>query len=170
MEVEYKVTMHGPLFDMTAPGIAAQMVAGITEHVTEVGRDMVLSFSAEFKSHPTWRWEMDMTGAVLDSHHGHIYDRVPYAAWLEGVSSRNLTSRFKGYHMWKTSAAWLRDNAADIAQSVVARWMPYLGGRGAAAPGEGLPPIRSRANTAPPKPGWVPWENSRFDPDGRRTG
>lgn len=168
MDFRYDITMHGPLLDGRAPGIADQMIAAVTEHITDVARDTVLSYSADFKSHPTWRWEMDLTGVVLDPHHGRIYDTVPYTAWLEGVSSRNMSSRFKGYHMWKYSAAWLQQTAGAIAQTVIAHWMPFLGGVGAPEPGAAVPPIRTPGTRTPPRPGWVPWENSKYDPDNRR--
>lgn len=163
MTVHFDVSLSGPLFDGTAPGIAAQMIHAVTEHITETGKDMVGSFSAEFKSHPTWRWETQLTGAVTDNH-GRIYDTVPYTAWLEGVASRNQVTRFKGYHMWKISAAWLQQSAGALAETVIATWLPLLGGHGGPAGNPPRPAPPGWPPEAPARPGWVPWDNSRFGP------
>lgn len=163
--VDFSTSAHGPLFDGTAPGIASRMIADITEHLTNTGHAMVYSFNMEFKSHPTWQWETQLTAVTDGQNHGIIEDFVPYTAWLEGVSSRNLTSRFKGYHMWQKSALWLQQAAAGIGNAVVSWWLPYLGGNESPYP---MPPGsryaggRAVSDSAP----WIPWEHSRYDPNG----
>jgi hypothetical protein len=44
-----------------------------------------------------------------------------YTPWLEGVGSRNATSRFKGYFMFRLAAQTLRGEAGAIASSAIAR-------------------------------------------------
>jgi hypothetical protein len=157
------VNVSGPLLDGTASAIAAQMIADVTERITRVGHDMVYSFSAEFYAHPTWRWESEL-GYVVDYTHGRVYDTVIYTAWLEGVGSRNATTRFKGYHMWQQSAVWLQQSAGEIGSAVVSWWLPRLGGTDPMRP---IPqqPRYTGGRHQDVDPGWVPWEHSRFDRD-----
>jgi hypothetical protein len=49
--------------------------------------------------------------------------RVTYGPWLEGVGSRNATTRFKGYHTFRIIATELNTEAADIAERELP---PYL--------------------------------------------
>lgn len=51
-------------------------------------------------------------------------DNVVYGPWIEGVSSRNLTSRFKGYHTFRLIGEQLDSEAVVLAEEVIG---PYLG-------------------------------------------
>ena len=44
--------------------------------------------------------------------------RVVYGPWLEGVGSRNRTTRFKGYRVWRNTREWLRTLARNVAKDV----------------------------------------------------
>ncbi|MDY7101558.1 MAG: hypothetical protein S0880_10260 [Actinomycetota bacterium] len=48
----------------------------------------------------------------------YVHDnRVIYGPWLEGVGSRNRTTRFKGYRVWRT----IRRESRDMLRSTVAQ-------------------------------------------------
>ena len=40
---------------------------------------------------------------------------VIYGPWLEGISPRNLTTRFRGYHVFRKTADWLNGQARGVA-------------------------------------------------------
>lgn len=47
---------------------------------------------------------------------------IVYGPWLEGVGSRNVTTRFKGYRMWRRTAQQMqRGGALAIAEPIVDR-------------------------------------------------
>lgn len=49
-----------------------------------------------------------------------IHDRdVIYGPWLEGVGSRNATTRFKGYHALRTAAQQLEGQAPQVLAPLV---------------------------------------------------
>ena len=41
---------------------------------------------------------------------------VVYGPWLEGIGSRNATTRFKGYQMFRKTAQWLRGQLKQVAK------------------------------------------------------
>lgn len=58
--------------------------------------------------------------AVTGSLHGIIFDsNVAYGPWLEGVSSRNDSTRFKGYGIFRKT----RDKLAGIADGILNRYV-----------------------------------------------
>ena len=58
------------------------------------------------------------------------YPQVLYGPWLEGTSSRNTSTRFKGYRIFRLTRAWLRKNLTPILQDRFARTLDELGGGG----------------------------------------
>lgn len=53
-----------------------------------------------------------------------IWDQnLIYGAWLEGVGSRNRTTRFKGYASFRRAVSTINARAVAIGQPVVARWV-----------------------------------------------
>jgi hypothetical protein len=58
-----------------------------------------------------------------------VHDRgIVYGPWLEGVSRRNATTRFKGYHSFRLACQTVQARAAGIADRVVTRNLSRLGG------------------------------------------
>lgn len=48
---------------------------------------------------------------------------VVYGAWLEGTSSRNARSRFKGYRLWQQALTRVRAMARETIDSAIERRM-----------------------------------------------
>ncbi len=44
-----------------------------------------------------------------------------YGPWLEGVGSRNVTTRFRGYHAFRIVTSMLERKFADIAEHILER-------------------------------------------------
>jgi hypothetical protein len=59
---------------------------------------------------------------------GPMITGVVWAPWLEGNSKRNSSTRFKGYGLFRKTAARLRKQAPDVAQRELDKIMPRLGG------------------------------------------
>jgi len=57
----------------------------------------------------------------------HVHDdNVVYGGWLEGVSSRNQSTRFKGYHSFRLVLQDIRKVAIDIAAKVFSQHVDRL--------------------------------------------
>ena len=68
-------------------------------------------------------------GIRRDKLHGLVWDAgVIYGPWLEGVGSRNQTTRFKGYHAARRTSTALQKQAPRLAQRHIARAMRRMNG------------------------------------------
>lgn len=107
------IKYSGPLFD------SADMILSIwgDELAAEMGRDGLAEISKimdqSFKN-PTPYYETQVMYEPFNGG-GMIHDRgIVYGPWLEGVSARNATSRFKGYHMFRRTKQYLQERPATL--------------------------------------------------------
>lgn len=71
---------------------------------------------------PTGRWLNSLHGEMTGPMAGTIDDsRLVYGPWLEGVSSRNQTTRFKGYATFRHTVGQLERRKDEIAEKHVRR-------------------------------------------------
>jgi hypothetical protein len=85
--------------------------APIRRAVRDTIRDLVAKGEREVKTQlyaghgvDTGHYRRSVHGEATSDLHGTIHDsRVVYGPWLEGVSSRNQRSRFKGYRMFRNA-------------------------------------------------------------------
>jgi hypothetical protein len=60
---------------------------------------------------------------------GHIHDnRVEYGPWLEGTGSRNKTTRFKGYHLWRQTNQMIQRKIPGMLKVHIKRAIKEIGG------------------------------------------
>lgn len=111
-----RITVHksGPLFD---DRIEALIQQGLTEGEAKLADRGLILLRGQFRAHfrqPTGRYE----GAVHAEREGtgfKITDGgVIYGPWLEGVGSRNFTTRFKGYASFRKVRQMLDAEATEI--------------------------------------------------------
>lgn len=56
-----------------------------------------------------------------------VHDRgIIYGPWLEGVSSRNRTTRFKGYAAFRTATQQLRTQVSQLLDATLQRYLGRL--------------------------------------------
>ena len=91
-------------------------------------RGVFLSFTqAQRGKASTGNYRRNING-VANGLKGRIDDsRVVYGPWLEGTSSRNARTRFKGYRVWRNTRQWLEKQAPDVADRVVDRFIRWTG-------------------------------------------
>lgn len=119
------ITFTGPFFN----GIQAQITAMVDEmqyRVAAAALERVqynLDRSIQFPT-PYYETQIMMQTQLTDL---VVHDRgIAYGPWLEGVSSRNRTSSFSGYHSFRRAADEVRRQAPAICQQVAARAMPGM--------------------------------------------
>lgn len=107
------VSEHGALFD---PARAEHVFRRYTEDFSQEAAEWTEKrvkriFHEDFR-HPTGYYEERVTTHRLVTGAYEVWDhgeRGPaYGPWLEGIGSRNLTSRFRGYHAFRRAEAALR--------------------------------------------------------------
>lgn len=71
---------------------------------------------------PTGRWLNSLHGDMTGPLSGTLDDsRLVYGPWLEGVSSRNESTRFKGYFTFRHTYGQMERRADDIAEKHIRR-------------------------------------------------
>lgn len=122
MMVDINVTYKGAIFDGSAPKQVEIILERSTEEVAQETYDAVRARLASVLRHPTGYYQSKVQIDRGSSANPKVNDGgVVYGPWLEGVGSRNKTSRFKGYRTFRTVAQEMNAKAEAIAQKVVDR-------------------------------------------------
>lgn len=117
LQVNTRAHTHGPLFDARGPRIFGQFADELEEEAAEWALDHIQgTYHTHFKN-PTGFYESNVrirnaasgTEVWDGGHAGPVY-----GPWLEGVGSRNATTRFKGYWAFRKAAAALDRRIADM--------------------------------------------------------
>jgi hypothetical protein len=122
------VELRGPVFDGRAQNDLALMALAIE---TEVGRQayaMVMGNLNASIRHPTPYYETQVIVQHLEPS-TVVHDRgIIYGPWLEGVGSRNKTTRFKGYSSFRRAFQSLIPRIKDLAEHALGPWLGRLNG------------------------------------------
>ena len=130
----FKVDVRGPLFDGTGDkalraaklSMSWRVATAAQRHVQVIGRR---NFRYEFAP-ATHVFENNVeVERISDSHLVHA-NQVVYGPWLEGTSSRNQSSRFKGYHLFRKAAQDTERRLGDILSDEERKLVRDLGGTG----------------------------------------
>ena len=96
-----KVTTSGPITDGRALRSADRMLKTILTDVAEDVEDEVRAALGDFLQNPTGYYESQIRVSTVATDRSVNDSGVVYGPWLAGVSSRNQTTRFKGYAHWR---------------------------------------------------------------------
>ena len=110
-----EITYRGPIFQAGAAQIIERWCDDLADAYARRGFSEVhMLMDANFK-HPTPYYETQVTIDTDAPNQRVIHDRgIVYGPWLEGVGSRNATTRFKGYHMWRRTAQALVEDRSIV--------------------------------------------------------
>jgi hypothetical protein len=124
------VTTTGPLFQQAkAAGIMQDFLAEAKDEVAQQGLRMLRVRMAATFRHPTGAYE----SRVVVDRAARASDRVItdgfviYGSWLEGTSTRNRSTRFKGYKDFRKTRLQLRREVVPIVQEILNRHLRRLG-------------------------------------------
>lgn len=136
------VKLSGPILSGMAPGIILGILNDAITDVAVDGERMVKGMAepspkgvfhtAAYAGAHGYRqsgdYHRDIHGELQSSLHGIIHDsNAIYGPWLEGTGSRNQTTRFKGYAMFRRTTQQLERKAPDILQKRVTKSLRRLG-------------------------------------------
>lgn len=110
------VKEFGPLFDSRAAIEMKQGTAHVERSLAEEGKRLVDENLAGSLQHPTGHYQSQIhiasdSGGTVVTDGGIIY-----GPWLEGVGSRNKTTRFKGYFAFRRALQSLSSRAQSLAE------------------------------------------------------
>jgi len=115
----------GPLFDGRAATAGQRFLEAAVQEVANQGlADVQENANKSFK-HPTPYYETQIYVRRDSWDENTVSDRgIVYGPWLEGTSSRNQSTRFKGYASFRRAAQGLDRKAGDLVEHVL---QSYLG-------------------------------------------
>ena len=130
MSVSLSYETRGPLF--TAGRVATELRRAVAEGVNDAGAATVTAVQAELSNvldNPTGYYRSQITHTLRrDEAEAFIGDdRSVKGPWLEGTSSRNQTSRFRGYSTFRRTMQRMAGRAPGIVDRRVAAAVRRLG-------------------------------------------
>lgn len=117
-DTDVTVRLDGKLFDNPEPAVD-DAVRDIEETLADEAADMIRARLKTVLKHPTGRY-MRSIQVVQKGSMAEVNDSgIVYGPWLEGVSSRNTRSRFKGYATFRRTKQELAQRADTLAEDRV---------------------------------------------------
>lgn len=127
-----RIKLYGPLFEGRSESILRQFLDDAKTLVAKAGQDELQQRARGKPKHPTGSF----AGAIVvkEFKKGRTvtpdYPQVLYGPWLEGTSTRNASTRFKGYRMFKLTRGRLRKNVGPLVQDLFNAAVAKLNGGG----------------------------------------
>jgi len=127
MPVEIILKKSGPLFTGEARRLVTQYLFAATGAVAGEGVNLVRASGRSDYKHPTGYYESHVVTDLVSDSSTAVWDSdVVYGPWLEGISSRNQMTRFKGYHTFRKMTAVLDKRAQGIAYRILDRFVERM--------------------------------------------
>lgn len=125
---DVEVRFSGPLFEGDPRAHVRSFLAQACQAVADEGADLVvLECKRVFREPTPYFWLQVTTERVHNSQDVAVNDQdVIYGPWLEGTGSRNRTTRFKGYSMFRRTTHLLRRKAPAIVTAVLDGYLRRL--------------------------------------------
>jgi hypothetical protein len=115
-----EINFAGPLFDGRAERAAAELAADAVEVVAETAEEHAVALMEIYFRDPTPYYWLQVTTDHPAYLTNVVHDQgVIYGPWLEGVGSRNKTSRFKGYWHWRQTRQEISSRVPELVEMVV---------------------------------------------------
>jgi len=124
MAVRILIDKRGPLFDGRARVAIKDYLRAAVVAVADEGENMVHARLGQVLKHPTGHYASTVVTDRVTPDLSMVSDHgVIYGPWLEGTSSRNQSTRFKGYHTFRRTRLALGRRVRPIATPILARFI-----------------------------------------------
>ena len=122
INIRTEARMTGPLFNGTTARQLHMAIEQAEQEIATVGAEHLRGdLGAPPFKNPTGWYRSHITPKLMGPLWVIQDSGVPYGSWLAGASSRNRTSRFKGYHHWRRAMAYVHRIAQPITDKIVKR-------------------------------------------------
>ncbi len=121
IKAELSLTERGLFLEGRHGPVVRQFFEDAKQLVSRNGEEQIRLRVTRRAKHPTGSF----AGAVhtKDFKKGRTiqadYPQILRGPWLEGVSTRNTSTRFKGYRMFRLTRTWLRRNYMKLIQDLL---------------------------------------------------
>ena len=124
------VSTSGPLFGNLAQDIVRDWLDAAKREVADMGVRELDAIVMDKTGRGTGHYQSMITTRVIRYNDVLITDPVIYGPWLEGISKRNESTGFRGYHLWRRTRLRLRRTYKDVAQKKLEEYyLRRMGGR-----------------------------------------
>jgi hypothetical protein len=114
--------LAGPLVEGKANAVVDAMMASAVAEVADYTKYEVLTQLDRVLVNPTGYYESQIADTPVSPFLHRVHDSgVVYGPWLEGISSRNQTTRFKGYHTFRIVQGRISQKSSAIIAAHFAR-------------------------------------------------
>ncbi len=122
------VQEHGPFFSGDFPRVMKDICDQVQDDVASAALERVQFYLNAQIKHPTPYYETQIIKETANLH-TVVHDRgIVYGPWLEGTSSRNNRTRFKGYASFRKATSDVEKMVPDIVARAIGANLPRLGG------------------------------------------
>jgi hypothetical protein len=121
-----EVTYSGPFFSKGAESVIDDALRDVVELVANQGVNDVHEFLDSVLKNPTGNYERHIRTERQQNDLAVTDSGIVYGPWLEGVGSRNQTTRFKGYATFRKVTQTLDRKAGQIAEREIGRAVERL--------------------------------------------
>lgn len=115
--------VNGPLFDGRAEAAVDAFLLEAVKKVADIGVNDVKSRLDTVLQHPTGYYRRHIVTERQQNDVAVIDSRIIYGPWLEGVGSRNKTTRFKGYFTFRKTTQTLAGKVPEICDLVLKKFI-----------------------------------------------
>lgn len=122
------ITATGPLFDGRANRQVKQAEQDWGKGIATLGASMVRTELNAVLRHQTPHYRIQIEAREEPPGWKISDGGVIYGPWLEGIGSRNRTTRFKGYATFRRMVQRINARAETIGQPIVARFVARMNG------------------------------------------
>jgi hypothetical protein len=120
LRLNVDIKQKGTIFSASATqAAAARMVVGINDDLAQEAYTRIQQRLGEVLRHPTGFYQSRIVVERRQTYRGVSDSGVIYGGWLEGVSSRNRTTRFKGYSTFRLVKQSMQKDKAKLAQPTI---------------------------------------------------
>lgn len=118
--VNVNVEQKGAIFNASASkAAAARAVIQVNELIAQEAYHRIQARLSQVLQHPTGYYQSRIVIDRKQIYRGVSDSNVIYGGWLEGISSRNRATRFKGYHTFRGVRQSIDRDKIKIAQPAV---------------------------------------------------
>lgn len=122
-----KITTTGPIFKESETAAATKAFLNKAEEdIAQKGVNLVRERLGDVLRHPTGYYERHIQTDITSAGTVVTDGGVIYGPWLEGVGSRNKTTRFKGYATFRKVTQQLQEQAGAIAEKDLPHYLEAL--------------------------------------------
>lgn len=122
IEFDARMIRRGPMFNGKTAVAMHTYADQVGYKVATYAEDQIQQRLGQVLQHPTGYYQSKVTVERAGSGYRVSDQGVVYGPWLEGVSSRNQSTRFKGYQTFRRTKALVDRKAPQIAAELLTRY------------------------------------------------